>query len=93
MSHHDSLLAKATKMALARAASGEPLVLIGSGPTLPEYVVEIEQKIVRRVRVSARSAAAARAQIEAYGNQEAWSDFPCADETSNTRIVSTKPLR
>jgi len=63
------------------------------GQRQPVYIVTIERKIVRRIRLSARSVAAARAEIEAYGEQEAWSDYPCAEETNSTRIVSTKRTR
>lgn len=58
-----------------------------------ECIVTVERKITRRLRLNAQSAAAARVEIEAYGDQEAWSDYPCADETDSFRIVSAKMVR
>jgi hypothetical protein len=57
---------------------------------MADFLVTIERKITRRIRVSAASAAAARAEIEAYGEQEAWSDYSDMQEVDVFRLTSVK---
>jgi len=55
---------------------------------MAQFIVTIERRITRHLRVSAPSMAAARAEVENYGRLEAWSDYPQTEGEDITRIVS-----
>jgi len=57
---------------------------------MAEFIVVVERKIVRYLRVSAKNAAAARVQIMGYGEMEAWSDYTCVEDIEKVRIVTVK---
>jgi hypothetical protein len=57
---------------------------------MAEFIVSIERRIIHEVRVTADSPAKARAEVIGYGEQEAWSDYPCAQESEVIRITGVK---
>lgn len=57
-----------------------------------EFIVVIERKITRSVRVTASSRVAARAAVDDYGIDLAWVDFPHNEsaESNTVRIVKVE---
>lgn len=53
-----------------------------------EFLVTIERKITRVIKVPARSLKAARQEIEAYGPDVAWSDYQDVDGGSDTTRIT-----
>lgn len=57
-----------------------------------EFLVVIERKITRTVRVTASSRVAARVAVDEYGMDLAWVDFPHNEsvESNTVRIVKVE---
>jgi hypothetical protein len=57
-----------------------------------KIIVAIERTITRFVEVDADSPSAAKAEIVAYGDQEAWSDYPCRQETEKMHVYLPRTM-